>query len=245
MNNIKQEIEKINIPNDLHERSKMGVKKAKLEQPKRRYKNPLVAAAIISVLGCGFYVSSPGQAMFEGLFQVSKFKKRANVEEMSFGYSVENVPFYGEKAFNSLNEMEETFNVLIPFPEQLLGVEENDELELVEYKAQTDENGNFFALFYNLSAPERYYSVVATNHEDAIVKFSAETADGTAIEKDIEINGVKAKLLGTKEIDGYAIYMEKENWKLIIMSTDRANSLEGQSDVKEEELISIAQSIKW
>lgn len=245
MNNIKQEIEKINIPKYLHERSKLGVKKAKLEQPKRRFKNPLVAAAIISVLGFGFFVSSPGQAMFEGLFQVSKFEERANVKEMSFGYGVENIPIYGEKAFNSLNEMEETFNVSIPFPEQLLGIEAKDELELVEYKALVDDNGDFSSFSYNLSTPARNYSVVATNHEDAIVKFSAETADGTAIEKDIEINGVKAKLLGTKEIDGYAIYMEKGNWKLIIMETDRASNVEGASDVKEEEVISIAQSIKW
>lgn len=245
MNNIKQEMGKINIPKDLHERSKIGVKKAKQEQTKRRFKNPLVAAAMISVLGVGFSFSSPGQAMFEGLFQVSKFEERANVKEMSFGYAVENVPFYEEKAFNSLNEMEEIFNVSIPFPEQLLAIEGNDELKSVEYNVGTDDNGDFSSFTYNLSTPERNYSVVATNHEGAVVKFSAETADGTAIEKDIEINGLKAKLLGTKEIDGYAIYMEKGNWKLIIMSLDRASNLEGESDVKEEEVISIAQSIKW
>lgn len=227
MNNIKQEMEKINIPKDLQERSKLGVKKAKLEQPKRRFRNPLVASVIISVLGLGIFVSSPGQAMFEGLFKVSRFEERANVKEMSFGFGVENIPVYEEKAFNSLNKMEETLNVSIPFPEQLLEIEAKDEWELIEYKALVDDNGEFSSFSYNLSTPERNYSVVASNHEDAIVKFSAETADGTAIENDIEINGVKAKLLGTKEIDGYAIYIEKEKWKLLIMKTDGASIVEG------------------
>ena len=36
MSNIKQELENIKIPKELHERTKFGVKKAKLEQPKRR-----------------------------------------------------------------------------------------------------------------------------------------------------------------------------------------------------------------
>jgi hypothetical protein len=46
-NKINQELQKIEIPKELHERSKMGVKKAKAEQQKRRFKNPLVAAAVI------------------------------------------------------------------------------------------------------------------------------------------------------------------------------------------------------
>lgn len=46
-NKINQELEKIEIPKELHERSKMGVKKAKTEQERIRFKNPLVAAAVI------------------------------------------------------------------------------------------------------------------------------------------------------------------------------------------------------
>ncbi|MFN7249923.1 MAG: DUF4179 domain-containing protein [Anaerobacillus sp.] len=48
-NNINQELQKIKIPKDLHERSKLGVKKAKAEQQKRRIKSPLVAAVILGL----------------------------------------------------------------------------------------------------------------------------------------------------------------------------------------------------
>lgn len=53
MTNIKQELEKIEIPKELHERSKLGVKKAKAENRKRNFKQPIVAAAIILGLATG------------------------------------------------------------------------------------------------------------------------------------------------------------------------------------------------
>ncbi|MFB5089461.1 DUF4179 domain-containing protein [Psychrobacillus sp. PGGUH221] len=46
-NKINQELQKIEIPKELYERSKIGVKKAKAEKQNRRFKNPLVAAAMI------------------------------------------------------------------------------------------------------------------------------------------------------------------------------------------------------
>ncbi|OAB38829.1 hypothetical protein PMSD_07445 [Paenibacillus macquariensis subsp. defensor] len=58
-NNIKQEMDKIEIPNELHERSKMGIQKAKLEMPKKsRYWSKaltLVASIIIVFGGYGVY----------------------------------------------------------------------------------------------------------------------------------------------------------------------------------------------
>lgn len=141
-----------------------------------------------------------------------------------------------------LNEIEEMVNIKVPFP-ILLSEEENK--ESVEYKVATDEQGEFSAYHYNLSTPERNYDVWATNNVDAKVKLTAETTDGTAIEKDIVINGTSSKLLGINEIDGYSIYIENENWKMIISCFDRGNSLEGLSDVKEEEIIKIAESISW
>ena len=59
------------------------------------------------------------------------------------------------------------------------------------------------------------------------------------------VNGVAAKLLGVNEMDGYTIYIENGNWKMIISCFDRASNLEGTSDVKEEEIIQIAESIRW
>ncbi|MEC0300441.1 DUF4179 domain-containing protein [Peribacillus frigoritolerans] len=50
-NNIKKELERIEIPKELHERSKLGVRIAKSEQPKRKLKKtiaiPLVASVIL------------------------------------------------------------------------------------------------------------------------------------------------------------------------------------------------------
>ncbi|WP_084780398.1 hypothetical protein [Bacillus massilinigeriensis] len=49
-NKVKQELEKIEIPNELHERVKLGVMKAKSEKPKRKFKRlmiPLVASAFV------------------------------------------------------------------------------------------------------------------------------------------------------------------------------------------------------
>lgn len=49
-NKIKQELEKIEIPNELHERSRFGVMKAKSEKPKRKLKKlaiPLIASALV------------------------------------------------------------------------------------------------------------------------------------------------------------------------------------------------------
>ncbi|MED4354233.1 DUF4179 domain-containing protein [Schinkia azotoformans] len=44
---IKQELHKIEIPTELHERSKVGIKKAKTEQQKKKFKGPFAAAAVI------------------------------------------------------------------------------------------------------------------------------------------------------------------------------------------------------
>ena len=44
---IKQELHKIEIPTELHERSKIGIKKAKAEQQNKIFKRPFAAAAII------------------------------------------------------------------------------------------------------------------------------------------------------------------------------------------------------
>lgn len=243
MSKIKQELERIKIPKELHERSKLGVKKAKLEQPKRRFRHSLVAAAMVSVLGCGILFSPMGQAMFEGLFQVSKFEKSAHNEEISFSYHFDNLDLYEEYIYGSLDELESAFNINVPFPEQLFLEEENK--ETLEYKASTDEDGKFSSYRYDLSTPKRSYSVLATNNIEAEAKFSAETTDGTGIEKDIVVNGLSAKLLGVTEMDVFTIYIENGNWKMIISCFDRASNIEGTSDVKEEEIIKMAESIRW
>lgn len=241
MNNIKREMKKIEIPKDLNKRAQLGVKKAKLEQPTRRMKKSFVATAAIALISCGILLSPTGQAMFKGLFEVTKFEKSANNKEISFGYSLNNLEIYDERVYGSLTEIEDVFNVNIPFPHQLLLKEENK--ESVEHRVLTDEHGEISSYHYQLATSDRSYEFVATNKVEAEVNFSAVTSDGTGIEKDIVINGVSAKLLSVSEMDGYTIYIENENWKMIISCFDRSNNLEGTSDVKEDEIIKIVESV--
>ncbi|WP_342577994.1 DUF4179 domain-containing protein [Psychrobacillus sp. FSL K6-2843] len=61
-NKINDELNKIKIPKELHERSKRGVRKAKLENQKRRIKNPVIAVAMVGVLMFGASSISPAFA---------------------------------------------------------------------------------------------------------------------------------------------------------------------------------------
>ena len=239
-NKIKQEIKRIEIPKNLHERSKLGVKKAKAEQPKRRYKNPLVAVAIVAIVGLSILLTPIGQATFNGLFEVTKFEKRPHNKELSFGYSWEGIAGADLVTHDSLEEMENTYAIKLPFPEQLLMKEEN-----AEYRATVDEDGKFISYDISFQTTTRNYLVSATNIEETSPQFRAQTTDGTAIEKEVLVNGTAATLLGINEMDGYSIYIENGQWQIIITCFARGIHEEGQFDVTEEELIRIAESIQW
>lgn len=243
VNDIKQTVDKIDIPKELHERSTRGVKKAKWEQPKRIGKKPFVAAGVVAVLGFGLWISPPVQAMVDEFFQISTFEKSAHKEEISFGYHFDNLNFYEENVFDSLNQLEDILNVKIPFPEQL--VKEERTKEAVEHRVLTDENGQLSLYDYTLATKERRYNVQATNKTEANANFSAETTDGTGLEKEMMINGVSSTLLTIKEMDFYTIYIENQNWKVIISCFDRASDVEGVADVNEQEVIKLAESIIW
>ncbi len=77
MSNIKSEIEKINIPRELHERSKLGVKKEKLEKISNKtsfIKRSLTAAAcIIGIVGLSF--SPVGAAVKEAYDKIFESEK--------------------------------------------------------------------------------------------------------------------------------------------------------------------------
>ena len=60
-NKVIKELEKIEIPKELHERAKLGVKKAKSEQPKRKFKNRVaipLAASLFLVFSVGVGAAS-------------------------------------------------------------------------------------------------------------------------------------------------------------------------------------------
>ncbi|WP_232696715.1 DUF4179 domain-containing protein [Brevibacillus daliensis] len=79
-NKVKQEMERIKIPADIHERAKLGVKKVKSEQ-RRRFKKPLVAfsaAAIAVGVLVGSASVSPTMANFASTIINSIFSESGN-----------------------------------------------------------------------------------------------------------------------------------------------------------------------
>lgn len=242
-NKIKQELNSIDIPQNLHERLEQGVKQAKAEQPKRTYKKPLIAIAAIFVIGFGIMLTPVGQATFNGLFEVTKFEKKPHNEELSFGYSWEGTAGYDTVTYDSLEGMENAYPINIPFPKQFVTKEEN--AESATYEVAIDDKGNFLTYRYDLLTTDRFYSISATNVVETSPTFRAETTDGTAIEKEVFINGSAATLLGTNDLDGYSIHIKNEQWQMVISSFARGIHEKGVFHVTEVELIKIAESIQW
>lgn len=61
-NRMKEEMNKIRIPKELHQRSMIGISKAKSEHKKRRIINPLISVAITIILVLGISLVSPAVA---------------------------------------------------------------------------------------------------------------------------------------------------------------------------------------
>ena len=242
-NKIKQELNKIDIPSNLHERLQQGVQQAKEEQPKRKYKNPLIAIAAVSIIGFGMLLTPVGQATFNGLFEVTKFEKRPHNEELSFGYSWEGTAGHDTVTYNSLRELENAYTLQIPFPEQL--VMKAVDAESSTYDVAIDDKGNFVSYYYLLSTAERNYTISATHAVETSPTFRAETTDGTAIETEVFINGTASTLMASKDIDGYSIYIKNGQWQMVITSFARGVPKKGVFHVTEEELIQIAESVQW
>lgn len=73
-NNIKREMDKIEIPNHLHERSMLGIQKAKLEMPKKKpkwSKTFTMAASLVIVLG--------GYGIYKDILQTEQISPSPNV----------------------------------------------------------------------------------------------------------------------------------------------------------------------
>ncbi|WP_232697526.1 hypothetical protein [Brevibacillus daliensis] len=217
--------------------------KANNKKHRTSYKKPLVSMALVSVLAFVLLLSPPVNALFEGLFEYTKFEKTKNNEEINVGWSW-GVAGYGTENYSSLETMERTYNMKIPFPQQLLIEEKSTEEK--EYRVNIDEEGKFYAYNYNLQTKERNYTVIATNTVEEKPKFTAETRDGTAIDKEVIINGEPARLLGIHDMNGYYVYIEKNNWKMIVSTFNRTSDEESKfSEVLEEEVIKIVETINW
>jgi hypothetical protein len=239
VSNIKRELEKIEIPKELHERTRLGVKKAKLEQPKRRFKNPLVAAAVISVLAFGSLLSPSVQAMIEDLFSFNQVEERT---QSDIGWTWGGIAGDDSTDYSSVDEIESQFSLNIPFPVEFLVAEEDASVK--EYRVDT-KDGKFVSFNYFLRTEDRMYRVTTTNVSNEKPSFTANTTKETVIEKDVSINGESGTLIGIHDMNGYHIYTEQGGWKIVVSGF--ADSLDGESaapEITEEEIINIAESIK-
>ncbi|WP_342541932.1 hypothetical protein MHH33_12760 [Paenisporosarcina sp. FSL H8-0542] len=239
MSNIKQELERIQIPKELHERSKLGVKKAKSEQPKRKLTTLWVAAVMISVLGIGSLASPSVQATIENLFSFNQ------VEEMSqtnIGWTWGGIAGNDATIYSSVDEIEKKYSMDIPFPEQLHVAEENSSVK--EYTVNTSKD-KFVSYNYYLRTEDRMYRITATNVSKEKPEFTANTTQGTVIEKEISINGMSGTLIGIQDINGYHIYIEQGDWKIVVSGfADFLDGKKGAPELTEKEIITIAESIK-
>jgi hypothetical protein len=215
----------------------IAIKAAKNKQS-RKYKKTLISMGFISVLAFALFLSPSVSAVFESLFQYGKFEKSENREEINIGVSWKSG--YSDKTFLSLEEMETTYSMHIPFPQQLLKTEMSAEGKA--YRVNVDEEGKFYNYRYTLSTKGRKYEVQASNVIEEKPEFRAESSDGAAIDKEILINGTPARLMGINDINHYFIYLEKGNWKMVITISGDNND---DSKVLEQEVIKLVESIDW
>lgn len=242
-NNIRNEIQKISVPKDVHTRVKLGAKKAALQRSKHNWKRSGLATAAVGLLTLSIFYSPIGEALYERFFTVTQFEETPHNESPSIGYSVSNSGTVKQEIFNSSEELKQRYNMSFPLPQNLL--DQEDDVKFVQYFVNLNNNDEVTSIKYILNTAERRYDIHVTNNENAIITFSAETTDGTATEKDVTINGTPSKLLRTNDLDGYALYMKYNGWQIVLSVFEGEGNLNGVTDVKEDEVIKLAESIEW
>jgi len=209
------------------------------KEEKRSFKKPLLSITMVAVLAITLLLTPSVKAVFEGLFELTKI---GGNEEPGIGWTWSTA---GDEStvYKSLSDVEKIYNMNIPFPQKLIAAEKG--ADLFEYDVST-ENGQFLAYRYTLRTKERMYHASATNTVNEKPQFFADTKDETAIDKEILIDGVPARLLGIHDMNGYHIYIENGDWSMIISGF--ADASDGKSKItaiSEEEMIEIAKTINW
>lgn len=209
------------------------------KEEKRSFKKPLLSIAMVAVLAITLFLTPSVKAVFEGLFEFTKIGEN---EDPGIGWTWSTA---GDEStvYKSLSDVEKIHNMDIPFPQKLMAAEKG--ADLIEYDVST-ENGQFLAYLYTLSTKERIYHASATNKVNEKPQFFADTKDETAIDKEILIDGVSARLLAIHDMNGYYMYIEKGDWRMIISGFADANDEKSKiTAITEEEMIEIAKTINW
>ncbi|WP_409343358.1 hypothetical protein [Paenibacillus sp. MBLB4367] len=145
--------------------------------------------------------------------------------------------------YATLQDAEKALGTKLPFPQQFLSSEAgaiNREMSV------TTEKGNIVGYYYSLRTKERMLSVTANYKSETDPRFNVESTEAV-VNKTVDINGIPTHLIAVKEFDGYWIYMENGDWKIVIQGI-----AQGTDDGKlpaphftEDEAMNIARSVKW
>jgi hypothetical protein len=145
-------------------------------------------------------------------------------------------------AYVSLQDAENAVGTKLPFPQQFLSSEAgaiNREMSV------TKEKGNIVGYYYSLRTKERMFSVTANYKSETDPPFYVESTEDV-VDKELDINGVPTHLIAVKEFDGYWIYMNNGDWKIVIQGISQGtDGTHSAPSFTEDEAIGIARSIQW
>jgi hypothetical protein len=205
------------------------------EQLKRR----IVPILISSVIIFTSIISPPARAIIEGWLQVSSVEEGKS----HIGFSWDSTAGQGQKNYQSLKDVENEFNLNVPFPKIFSDLEINEAHKQYQYSANVD-NNKLITVHYRLNTNERSYNLMVTRAMER-PEFSAGTARNSVIDKEIEINGNKGRLIAIQDMNILNIYLEKGPWKLVLTASSGGIDTKSDPPVTEEEIINLAESITW
>jgi hypothetical protein len=216
------------------------VHKNRIKLIKKRFKNPLIAGAMISFLAFGLLLSPSVQAFIEDLFRFNQVDERTQTD---IGWTWGGTAGDDSTDYSSVDDIESHFSLNVPFPEKLLVAEEDAKSK--EYTVNT-EDGKFVSYnYFHVTEDGIMIRVFATNVSDEKPEFFADTTKETAIEKEVSINGEPGTLIGIYDMNGYHIYFEQEDWKFINSGfADSPIEKSGVPEITEKEILEIAESVK-
>lgn len=240
-NKIKDEINKIKVPEDLHEKATIQVLKAKKEQKYKRNNKPLLAFVAAIILSIGVWVSPNVQAVFSGLFEVTQYDKDSSLESPSFGNGFSNQDVFKTVEFEGIEQAEKKFSSNIPFPSKL------SDLHIAPFSTiyldKSNKVNGYQVNFQSKEEENQSISVHTSKAPGAEPTFKGNTYDGTAISEEVNLDETKAKIFGADGI-AYAIYLEKSGWKFIITMVEKNDEKSQFTEEKKKKLIEIAKSIE-
>jgi hypothetical protein len=206
---------------------------------KKQVKRRLVPILISSVIIFASMISPSARAIIGGWLQVSQVEEG----KTHIGFSWDNTAGQEQENFQSLNDVENEFNLNIPFPKIFSDLEIKEAHKQYQYSANV-ENDKLIAFHYRLKTNDRSYNLMVTRAKER-PEFSAGTTRNSVIDKEIDIKGNKGRLIAIQDMNILNIYLEKGSWKLVLTASSGGIDTKSDPPVSEEEIINLAESIKW